>query len=102
MCSGRDPSCGLFHLPPPPDLHLRVKGDLSDILLGHNTWTTYHMMLRVFKHYDFGGLSDSRAVGRRVSMSSYPGALSSIDDFYILGAPSHMVVMVSAHVPHHV
>ena len=74
-----------------------MKGDLSDIFVGHNTWTTYHMMLRVFKHYDFNGLSDNpSAVGKKVSMSSYPGALSSIDDFYILGAPSHMVVMVGS------
>ena len=52
-------------------------------------------MTRIFKHYDFSGLRNRHAVGRRVSMSSYPGAVSSIDDWYTLGAPTHLQVGTS-------
>ena len=64
--------------------------------MGHNTWTTYYTMTRLYKHYDFSGLSDRHAVGRRVSMSSYPGVVSSIDDWYTIGAPTHLHVSVSS------
>jgi len=36
---------------------------------------------RIFKSYDFSGVRNSAAVGRRMSFSSYPGYLSSLDDF---------------------
>ena len=83
-----DPSCDLPRCQ-------QVKGDLSDILMGHNTWTSYYTMTRLYKHYDFSGLGNRHAVGRRVSMSSYPGAVSSIDDWYTVGAPTHLHVSVN-------
>ena len=72
---------------------IKVRGDLSDLFLGHNTWATYYVMVRIYKHYDFGGLASAHAVGKQVSMSSYPGAVSSIDDFFIAGAPTHLAIM---------
>eukprot|EP00955_Chlamydomonas_euryale_P092711 364734-Chlamydomonas_euryale.AAC.1 len=34
-------------------------------------------MVRVYKHYDFTAMTDASLVGKRVSMSSYPGAALS-------------------------
>lgn len=65
---------------------IRMTPDGSDIFAGHNTWTSYQNMLRIFKHYDLDG-------GRlKNSMSSKPGMVYSKDDFYALPA-SQMVVM---------
>ncbi|EOD41193.1 hypothetical protein EMIHUDRAFT_41599, partial [Emiliania huxleyi CCMP1516] len=50
----------------------------SELFTGHNSWMGYHMMLRVFKRYEFGGL-------RPVAMTSYPGALVSGDDWFQVG-----------------
>ena len=50
----------------------------SKLFTGHNSWMGYHMMLRVFKRYEFGGL-------RPVAMTSYPGALVSGDDWFQVG-----------------
>ncbi len=51
----------------------QVRGDLSDIFVGHNTWSTFYTMNRVYKHYDFSSLSSPHACGKRISMSSFPG-----------------------------
>ena len=59
---------------------LKVTPDFSDIFLGHNTWSNYSFMTRIFKEYRFkAGIENSFSV----TFSSYPGALNSIDDFYI-------------------
>lgn len=50
--------------------------DLSEIYFSHASWFHYSNMNRVYKHYDLDG--------RRSSFSSYPGMLSSLDDFYLL------------------
>jgi hypothetical protein len=62
----------------------------EDILAGHSTWSLYPLMLRVFKHYSFN-LKEPTTGSRIMSFSSYPGALTSIDDYYILG--SGLIVM---------
>ncbi|GFR52660.1 hypothetical protein Agub_g15254, partial [Astrephomene gubernaculifera] len=66
---------------------VKVTPDLSDLLLGHVTWWGYASMLRIYKHYDMrlGGLPLAAGAGR-VSFSSYPGQLSSADDWYLLGS----------------
>ncbi|KXZ46084.1 hypothetical protein GPECTOR_47g360 [Gonium pectorale] len=73
---------------------VKVTPSLDDILIGHVTWWGYASMLRVYKHYDLrlAGLAGLRggAANGRVSFSSYPGQLSSADDWYLLG--SGMVV----------
>lgn len=56
------------------NLPSKVAGDLSDIWVGHTTWSTYYSMVRLYKHYDFSSLDSPHARGRRVSMPSYPGA----------------------------
>eukprot|EP00929_Paragymnodinium_shiwhaense_P001857 TRINITY_DN102069_c0_g1_i1.p1 TRINITY_DN102069_c0_g1~~TRINITY_DN102069_c0_g1_i1.p1 ORF type:complete len:622 (+),score=159.61 TRINITY_DN102069_c0_g1_i1:130-1995(+) len=57
---------------------VKLTPDGQELFVGHNTWWEYFVMLRVWKHYDFGGMS-------AVSMPSYPGSLSSVDDFYQMG-----------------
>ncbi|KAI7844422.1 hypothetical protein COHA_002016 [Chlorella ohadii] len=69
---------------------VRVTPDLSDLLLGHSAWFTYGGMVRVYKHFSLG-LRHPAFVGRNMS-SSYPGELSSDDDFYLL-APSGLAVL---------
>ncbi|XP_055963141.1 putative phospholipase B-like 2 [Sorex fumeus] len=59
-----------------------------DLLVAHNTWSSYQHMLRVIKKYHFsfreGPREDSPLVpGNTLVFSSYPGTLFSCDDFYI-------------------
>ena len=69
---------------------VKVANDLSDVWIGHNTWTTYGTMIRTFKEYRF--VSNKRNEKSKVVVfSSYPGSLSSVDDFYYLD--SNLVVM---------
>ena len=64
---------------------LRIAPDLSDIFFGHSTWCNYDSMLRIFKHYNL-----QYATPQVSSFSSYPGTVSSIDDYYILETMSVM------------
>ncbi|XP_054169360.1 putative phospholipase B-like 2 [Oppia nitens] len=77
----RDGSCSAFVKPLP---------DGSDLYVAHNTWVWYSMMLRIFKKYELNYRklpNDNEIIPGRVSaFSSYPGALTSIDDFYILSS----------------
>lgn len=63
---------------------IKVLGDLSEMFISHVAWFTYGSMLRVYKTYDF---DVDTLPGRRTGFSSYPGLLSSLDDFY-LNSPS--------------
>ena len=58
---------------------LSIAPDLSDIFIGHATWCNYDSMLRIFKHYNLQYTTPHVS-----SFSSYPGTISSIDDFYML------------------
>ncbi|XP_066226933.1 putative phospholipase B-like 2 [Saccopteryx leptura] len=63
----------------------------SDLLVAHNTWNSYQNMLRIVKKYRFqfqqGPQEGSPiAPGNNLVFSSYPGAIFSCDDFYILGS----------------
>ena len=78
------------------DLHthcsamVKAANDLSDIWFGHNTWTSYGLMIRTFKEYRFV-TNSHKEKSKVVVFSSYPGSLSSVDDFYYLD--SKLVVM---------
>ena len=78
------------------DLHthcsslVKVANDLSDIWFGHNTWTSYGIMIRTFKEYKFVSNKHSEK-SKVVVFSSYPGSLSSVDDFYY--TDTNLVVM---------
>ncbi|XP_062501314.1 putative phospholipase B-like 2 [Corticium candelabrum] len=70
--------------------------DMSDVFVGHDTWTDFTTMLRIYKLYNFsfhafnGGTNDF-IPGHQVSFSSYPATIYSGDDFYILS--SHLVTI---------
>lgn len=55
------------------------KTDGGDLIMSHNTWSTFESMLRQYKTYVFGSTYS-------VSFSSYPGTIHSGDDFYVLGS----------------
>ncbi|XP_063078139.1 phospholipase B-like 1 [Engraulis encrasicolus] len=58
----------------------------ENLLFGHSSWYTYAASMRIYKHWDFR-LSTAAAVATgKMSFSSYPGLLTSLDDFYLLGS----------------
>ena len=62
---------------------VKVTPELDDIFFTHSTWTSYYRMNRIYKHY-YIGLKDIKPATYHWSMSSFPGTMSSIDDFYMM------------------
>merc|ERR1719171_1100222 len=60
---------------------VRLGANNSDLYVGHATFSDFSEMLRVFKYYDFPLKQGGGA--RTVGFSSYPGAVSSTDDYYV-------------------
>eukprot|EP00392_Amoebophrya_sp_AT5.2_P002423 g2428.t1 len=65
---------------------VRITQDNKDLLVGHTTWDDYAKMTRIFKYYDFPHLPKSFTAAQTVGMSSYPGCVSSTDEFYLLSS----------------
>ncbi|XP_042661575.1 putative phospholipase B-like 2 isoform X2 [Tyto alba] len=69
---------------------LKLLPGRRDLLVAHDTWTSYQSMLRVIKKYTLpfrasaGG--NSQIPGSIQVFSSYPGTIFSGDDFYILSS----------------
>eukprot|EP01012_Entosiphon_sulcatum_P005920 TRINITY_DN1275_c0_g1_i1.p1 TRINITY_DN1275_c0_g1~~TRINITY_DN1275_c0_g1_i1.p1 ORF type:complete len:543 (+),score=120.60 TRINITY_DN1275_c0_g1_i1:90-1718(+) len=59
---------------------IKVAGDLSELYFGHVTWMTFQMMTRIFKTYN---LNYKSALAKVIHFSSYPGSLTSTDDFHV-------------------
>ncbi|XP_012669938.1 phospholipase B-like 1 [Clupea harengus] len=57
----------------------------ENLLFAHSSWYTYAASMRIYKHWDFWLSSAAIATGK-MSFSSYPGLLTSLDDFYLLGS----------------
>ena len=103
-CGGRSAGAAMFedHLgvAPGAGYHcsalVRVSPAGDDIFFGHDTWDTYSSMVRTYKHYNFhlGPKKGRKGGATPVSMSSTPGWLSSVDDFYLTG------VRFTAHLTH--
>lgn len=64
---------------------VRVATGNKDLLLGHTTWNDYSKMTRIFKYYHIH-LPNSRASTDTIAFSSYPGCVSSTDDFYMMNS----------------
>jgi hypothetical protein len=66
---------------------IKIIGDNSDLLVGHNMWASYENMLRIAKHYKFNYHINSNydilIPSVSLSFSSYPGMIFSFDDFYL-------------------
>jgi len=69
---------------------VRVSPESRDLMVGHTTWGDYGKMTRIFKYYNFQ-LPGAHTKANKVGFSSYPGCISSTDDFYELD--SGLVVM---------
>ncbi|XP_041362264.1 phospholipase B-like 1 isoform X2 [Gigantopelta aegis] len=73
---------------------VKVTDDYSDLLMGHSTWFMYQSMMRIYKYYTIH-LSDKASVIGRMSFSSYPGFLVSIDDFYVMADTSMVMIQTT-------
>jgi len=62
---------------------VRASDDGSDVFMGHTTWDDYSRMTRIFKYYKFP-LKGADTMATHIGFSSYPGLVSSTDDFYIM------------------
>lgn len=62
---------------------VRLAQDNSELYFGHTTWESFSEMTRVWKVYDFPlqGVAASK-----ISFSSYPGCISSTDDYYLMNS----------------
>ena len=58
---------------------------VTDLLSGHTTWSSYSELIRIYKHYSFNNNTSS------IIFSSYPGVLTSTDDFII--SKNKLVIM---------
>ena len=65
-------------------------GLLTDVLFSHSTWDSYSEMHRIMKSYEFEYTLVSERKNFSVLFSSYPGTITSTDDFYTINR--HLVV----------
>ncbi|XP_066530460.1 phospholipase B-like 1 [Hoplias malabaricus] len=69
---------------------IKVLPGYENLLFAHSTWYTYAATMRIFKHWDFK-ISEPHTATGKLSFSSYPGTLVSLDDFYLLGSGLMMI-----------
>ncbi|XP_065707962.1 putative phospholipase B-like 2 [Patagioenas fasciata] len=69
---------------------LKLLPGQRDLLVAHDTWTSYQSMLRIIKKYTLpfrtSASGNSQIPGNIQVFSSYPGTIFSGDDFYILSS----------------
>lgn len=66
-------------------------GDGGDLLVGHVTWNLFTDMVRILKNYEFyfhrtDSPGSPLILGYNMTFSSYPGALHSMDDYYLISS----------------
>lgn len=64
---------------------IKMLPGFENLLFSHSSWYTYAATMRIYKHWDFHITEPNTATGK-LSFSSYPGFLVSLDDFYLLGS----------------
>lgn len=55
--------------------------DSKDIVMSHSTMDSYYAMQRVFKYLE---VKEKDGLVKKITYSSYPGCLSSTDDFFMV------------------
>lgn len=64
---------------------IKVNEDFSEIFFGHDTWSGFSDMIRIFKQYTLITNNESENA-KTIAFTSYPGAINSVDDFYLLSS----------------
>jgi len=64
---------------------VRLTDGGDDLYMGHSTWDDYSKMTRIFKYYNFS-LPAAETSATKIAFSSYPGAVTSTDDFYVMNS----------------
>jgi len=64
---------------------VKVTAGFENILMSHSSWFSYSATARIFKHYQLN-VANTQTASQRMSFSSYPGFLESLDDFYLLSS----------------
>jgi hypothetical protein len=62
---------------------IKVTEGNKDLMIGHTTWDDYSRMTRIYKFYNFP-FEGASAMASKISFSSYPGVISSTDDYYVM------------------
>jgi len=60
---------------------VRVAEGNAELFFGHTTWEPFSEMTRIWKVYDF---PLQNVAAKKISFSSYPGCISSTDDYYLM------------------
>eukprot|EP00762_Andalucia_godoyi_P006285 ANDGO_05921.mRNA.1 Phospholipase B-like protein E len=60
---------------------VKLTADFSELYTAHTTWGSYSVMLRTFKQYNF---AFNGVASNKMALSSYPGVIASVDDFYAM------------------
>ncbi|XP_068192495.1 phospholipase B-like 1 [Antennarius striatus] len=74
---------------------IKMLPGFENLLFSHSSWYTYAATMRIYKHWDFNITEPHTATGK-MSFSSYPGFLESLDDFYLLGSGLMMTQTTNA------
>uniref|UniRef100_A0A673IEI7 Phospholipase B-like n=1 Tax=Sinocyclocheilus rhinocerous TaxID=307959 RepID=A0A673IEI7_9TELE len=66
---------------------IRSSRTYNKSLLGHSSWFTYSASMRIYKHWEFSLKNKRNGTSSTIKLflASFPGILSSLDDFYLLG-----------------
>jgi hypothetical protein len=62
---------------------IRVTPENKDLIVGHTTWDDYSKMTRIWKYYKWK-INGKWSSVNHIGMSSYPGCVSSTDNFFML------------------
>ncbi|KAK7175517.1 hypothetical protein R3I93_002435 [Phoxinus phoxinus] len=87
LVPGETPLMSQYKAPPMGHCSALIKmlPGYENLLFAHSSWYTYAATMRIYKHWDFK-LSEPHTATGKLSFSSYPGFLVSLDDFYLLGS----------------
>ncbi|XP_055875484.1 phospholipase B-like 1 [Biomphalaria glabrata] len=69
---------------------IKMLPGFENMFMSHSSWFDYAATNRIYKHYNLN-VADPSTSSKRISFSSYPGFLESLDDFYLLGSGMAML-----------